>query len=357
MSVVSKIRSIIKSVIPKPVLRFLRNYILVKPSVPMFKNLFRVFTFPVRNMIYLKEINNMDKSGKLSKNTVFELFNKKNDEFWFWIFSRGYFKNSVLREIIPVIPPEEIQLQYTGKSGDETINEAFFYYSFIKKSLEEMEYPLRPDSKVLDFGCGWGRIIRFFMKDVYLKNLYGTDCDETVVNICKSLNVNCNIDVNNIYPPTEYPDNNFDLIYSFSVFSHLSEESHKKWLSEFQRILKPNGVLIVTTRPREFILSCKDMRTKDETKIPFYAKGLIKTFVDTEKYLKEYDDGNYLYESVGGGGIRDGSFYGETCIPEKYAEREWVKYFNKVKFVSQNKHNLFNQSAIIAKNKVQIKIT
>ena len=33
------------------------------------------------------------------------------------------------------------------------------------------------DSRVLDFGCGWGRVIRFFLKDVAPWNLVGVDID------------------------------------------------------------------------------------------------------------------------------------------------------------------------------------
>ena len=34
------------------------------------------------------------------------------------------------------------------------------------------------DSKILDYGCGWGRIIRFFLKDVPSRNLFAVDPDK-----------------------------------------------------------------------------------------------------------------------------------------------------------------------------------
>ena len=38
----------------------------------------------------------------------------------------------------------------------------------------------------------------------------------------------------------------FDLIYAISVFTHLSAEYQFLWLNELRRILKRNGILILT---------------------------------------------------------------------------------------------------------------
>src|ERR1043165_8053538 len=46
--------------------------------------------------------------------------------------------------------------------------------------------------------------------------------------------------------PLPYKDQMFDLIYSLSVFTHLSENHASQWLSEMNRVLKPGGILIIT---------------------------------------------------------------------------------------------------------------
>jgi ubiquinone/menaquinone biosynthesis C-methylase UbiE len=344
----AKIKLFVKKIVPSQIIFFLGKYILVRPSIQMLKNLYKIFSFPVRNYLYEREIKKNENKGQYNDKNIFNLFNKVNDDFWYWLHTKGYKKSSAIQKILPSMPEENLQLQFTGSSGEDTLEEAYAYYRFIKKNMNKYRLDIHPNTKILDFGCGWGRIIRLFMKDVKLENLFGIDCDDTIVKVCKSLNLNCNIDVNNIYPPTEFEDNCFDLIYSFSVFSHLSEDAHKKWIGEFKRILKPNGILIVTTRSREFIISCSKMRDIEDENIPFFAKGLTNIFLNPLKSLMDYDEGKYLYESIGGGGMRDGSFYGETCIPPKYVEKEWIKYFYKVNFIGQKKHKLFNQSAIIA---------
>ncbi len=348
MNIKNRIKPTIKKYIPRQGLNFIRNVILKKPGGQILKNFYKYISAPKRNKIYLTQLGLIEKSCKISEDVPFNMFKDVDDDFWFWLFTKGYRSKPSLHPILPYMPEERIQLQYTSISGDTALEEAFLFYSFIQLVLKREGILISPDSKVLDFGCGWGRIIRFFIKDVPSANLYGIDCDDDIIKVCQASNFNCSFDVNGIYPPTVFKDNYFDLIYSYSVFSHLSEDAHKLWLTEFSRILKPGGILIATTRHRDFILTCARLREMKKQDVPFFATGPSESFLDTSKSLMEYDNGEYVYEPIGGGGIRDGSFYGETCIPEKYVKKEWIKYFSRVDFVDHKKHRHFDQNAIIA---------
>ena len=46
--------------------------------------------------------------------------------------------------------------------------------------------------------------------------------------------------------PFFFEDQSLDVIYAWSVFSHLSEETHLPWLAEFERVLKPGGAFLST---------------------------------------------------------------------------------------------------------------
>ncbi|NQT25825.1 class I SAM-dependent methyltransferase [candidate division KSB1 bacterium] len=49
---------------------------------------------------------------------------------------------------------------------------------------------------------------------------------------------------------TEFPDNHFDCVVSIETFEHLPEELAHPFLREMKRILKPDGVLILSTPNR-----------------------------------------------------------------------------------------------------------
>lgn len=333
----------IKKFIPRSVKDSVSKKILIKPNQNLAKNLLDSFIYPIKSKMFSLKLNSLIKGGGVYKNDPYKSFCGIRDDFWFYIISN---KDTRLENVIPKMPLETIQLQFTGVSGNQTLMQAFLFYELIKKVARSNGINFNKDTRVLDFGCGWGRILRFFTKDVHHENLFGTDVDKEVLEICENLNFNCNFYLNDAFPPTEFDDNFFDVIYAYSVYSHLSEDAHLKWLLEFKRILKPGGILIVTSRGREFIINCEESRQNPN--LPFYAKELVNCFNDYEKCLLEYDEGKFMFEPVGGGGVREDSFYGESCIPEKYVLNNWSKIFKKLEYIYFKDHKRFDQNVIIA---------
>jgi ubiquinone/menaquinone biosynthesis C-methylase UbiE len=225
------------------------------------------------------------------------------------------------------------------------LREAFSAYTLFKQIVQNHLEDSSRLNTVLDFGCGWGRIIRFFLKDIEPSDLWGIDCAAEVIEICKQTNKWCKFELIDPFPPTSFPDGTFDLIYCYSVFSHLSEEAHRKWLVEFRRILRPGGLLIATTWHREFIMRCAELRKQENR--PVWLSGQARSFLDTAQVLSDYDSGKYLHSPVGGGGILDPSFFGETCIPKGYVLSHWTKHFKFLDFIDDR--NLCSQNVIVVK--------
>ena len=97
---------------------------------------------------------------------------------------------------------------------------------------------------MLDFGCGCGRTIMWFAgKKVKFD---GTDIDSEAIQWCHNNLKFAKFAVNDIMPPLEYEDSKFDLIYSMSVFTHLDEYRQFQWLIELKRVLREDGILIIT---------------------------------------------------------------------------------------------------------------
>jgi SAM-dependent methyltransferase len=189
----------------------------------------------------------------------YDIFNGISDEFWFWLNTEGVRRNSMLKSILPGAPSDSVQEMFTGSTGDATLREGFEYYKNVREQYEKYKGDISSAHKILDFGCGWGRIIRFFMKDIETSKIYGCDPVEDMIKICKEQNKYCNFELIDTYPPNSFQDNTFDLIYSYSIFSHFSEDFHLQLLHEIKRILKPGGIYITTTRNRDFFGSVHNL--------------------------------------------------------------------------------------------------
>ena len=254
-------------------------------------------------------------------------FSEIDDETWFWMNTTGRRRRKAIARLVPKMPEVSTQETYTGWSGDSTLREGFDAYRIFKKCYETHVGPIGSCRSVLDFGCGWGRIIRFFLKDVGPKKLFGVDHSEEAIRACQKTNKWSEFKLIEPSPPTPLPPESFGLIYLYSVFSHLPEEMHWALLKEFHRLLAPGGMLIATTRPRDFVYFCKNLR--DDPRLnekPDWLKGSARTFADVDATISAYDNGQFCYESVGAEGRW--CFWGEACIPRAYVERRWQEIFD-----------------------------
>lgn len=98
---------------------------------------------------------------------------------------------------------------------------------------------------VLDFGCGCGRVVRH-LRHYETVNVHGTDCNQRAIVWCDEHLNFAEFGTNQLEPPTRYREHCFDLVYAFSIFTHLTESLQSRWMQELRRILKPEGLLIVT---------------------------------------------------------------------------------------------------------------
>ncbi len=227
---------------------------------------------------------------------------------------------SPMGDVIPPYPSEQLQRDTTGLSSEAALRQAHAFFEDVCDAAGRAGVLLGPGTKILDFGAGWGRISRMFMRDVPLSGIHGIDVDPDFVALLDEAFGPGHFSVCAPFPPTTLRAGSFDLIVAYSVFSHLSESAARGWMQEFHRLLRPGGVVAFTTRHESFFDYCAHAASMPEA--TGYLRALGGLFGDVEEARARYRAGEFVHGSspgVDGGGPRDASFYGESWIPERYA--------------------------------------
>lgn len=107
--------------------------------------------------------------------------------------------------------------------------------------------------RILDFGCGVSRVIIHLKKFLNTEaDLYGCDVNEKMIEFNKKSFKDISYLHISFMPPTTFENSSFDLIYAFSIFTHIRASLQEAWLKEIHRILRTEGVFLFTTHGRYF---------------------------------------------------------------------------------------------------------
>lgn len=122
------------------------------------------------------------------------------------------------------------------------------------KDISELlsEFIQLEDKTVLDWGCGPARVVRHLPSLLPQTKIYGSDYNGIIVKWCKENIERVEFEKNELLPPLNFQDLFFDAVYALSVFTHLSEENHCKWMQELSRVIKPGGIFLFTTQGNAF---------------------------------------------------------------------------------------------------------
>lgn len=151
------------------------------------------------------------------------------------------------------VPPPRLRMLVAG-----TADRAWFLESghahteFLRDLLDGVGQPIPEMTRILDFGCGCGRMLRWW-EDIPSVAIHGCDYNPSLVGWCNANLEFAEVRANRLSPPLPYPDEHFDLLYALSIFTHLTTELAERWLAEMHRVIRPGGMLWFTTHGESLI--------------------------------------------------------------------------------------------------------
>lgn len=140
-----------------------------------------------------------------------------------------------------------------GDTGSEKFQDEFRRYTYVHTWHNSIRVirkrtALRDGDRVLDAGCGWGRMLLGVLEGNTNLDVTAVDLQQDALNLGQSL-IGTESNGNTITWQTEnlaklnLPDSTFDAVYSARVFQHLDDPVHG--VSELLRVLKPGGRFLI----------------------------------------------------------------------------------------------------------------
>ncbi len=107
--------------------------------------------------------------------------------------------------------------------------------------------------KILEWGCGVGRIIRHLPNLVDKDSkIFGVDINAAMIQWNAANISNVHFQQIDYCPPTSFNNNQFDLVFALSVFTHIEIEFQSGWLAEMHRIMSDKGIFLFTTHGKKY---------------------------------------------------------------------------------------------------------
>ncbi|MEO7315769.1 MAG: class I SAM-dependent methyltransferase [Ginsengibacter sp.] len=165
---------------------------------------------------------------------------------------------------------ESFQINYE-KYYTESIETAKWLANHFQKHID------LNNKRILDWGCGPGRIIRHLPTVIgHGCTYYGTDYNEKSIDWCRENLIDIQFNKNSLTAHLPYDDHFMDVIYGISIFTHLSEQLHYNWFQELYRVLKPNGIMFLTTHGDNYKVKLTDLELKKYNNNQLIVRGNVK---------------------------------------------------------------------------------
>jgi len=243
-------------------------------------------------------------------------FRNVSDDQYFYLLMQSVDSRQVEGVTFPGFPDDLTQTTFVGSVGRQALFEANEFWQLLKTTAAALGRPLGADTRALDFGCGWGRYLRFLNKDVSSASLFGVDVNPDILGMCPRLGVPGQLSLIEPVGTLPLPDASIDVAMAYSVFTHLPEDVHLHWVRELTRVSKPGAVMFLTTQPRRFLEFVRDITPTSSS--PWHQR--LAVFAPaSEANLAAFDADRFVFLPTEGI-----PHYGDAVVPKDWIARHWT---------------------------------
>lgn len=218
------------------------------------------------------------------------------------------------------IPPFNLRRLTSGPSIQGYVESGQRITTSLIEGLNATNNKVTDCENVLDFGCGVGRIVQYFNQYDRI-NLTGCDPNANFIEWLSNHYHSNTFYQTNFHPPLPFEADTFDLIYSVSVFTHLSEKLQFSWLQELQRVLRKDRIALIT------VLGKHGARRDDCIGL---TKNLTKQLLEEEFIFKRTSGTELQTKLVNPDAANEDEIYGLTYHSKQYIYQNWQDFFEIV---------------------------
>lgn len=164
-----------------------------------------------------------------------------------------------LKGWLPPLPSEDDQRLWAGNSGLYLMQQGNVFVDRMFETYGRGRKVNYDKLRVLDYGCGWGRLMRMLYRYVPASSITGLDPWPPSLERCRQTGVHGELKQID-YVPTSLPVKGpYDIIFTYSVFTHISERSQAAVLRAMRGVIKGDGLLALTIRQRNYWEQAPDL--------------------------------------------------------------------------------------------------
>ena len=232
------------------------------------------------------------------------------------------------------VPPNSNMRRTSAKNIKHYIYSGISTYLPIATAAKFHGVKFDKNTNILDFGCGVAGQLRPFVKHFPDAAFHACDVDPSSIEFINKNYPKVKAYANLFEPPLTFSDNQMDLVYSVSTFSHFDKETIDLWLKEFSRVIKP-GELLLLTIEGEYALNVVASETNED---PHEIREVLQKegiFYKNYSWLNKLQQrGPALTKSVDISSYF-GEAYGNTIINRDFVDKNFNKYDFSVLGISE----------------------